>query len=358
MKRSTLIAAGMAAALAPVSAYAVMGMQVDFSGNGQIAGSTLVPGIEWKFGDVIIDDLVLNNEGTQTKTVGVYGQSWSPNLANGGYWSYQFIIDEAEATSTLGGAGAVITTPVNGEFKLFWNPAPFVVDGTDHRDGTCHGTLGGDPLCGGQVEIVAGEIFLSTIGSSGEMSLSQTNDTVNEIDQVPFLTNISNPAFNDVGSTSLSGSTGTGFIVDVKTQNRDYVVNDMVDTNIFLVDIILSVGLGAPWSVSNESLVTESVAGKVADFGVAENWDDVGDSIDGDASIDGPVNDVRCNFDGDDNGTPLDPDDDINYLCDIQFETTGAAGFNGQTVSEPAPLLLMGIGLGLMGFLSRRARKA
>ena len=43
--------------------------------------------------------------------------------------------------------------------------------------------------------------------------------------------------------------------------------------------------------------------------------------------------------------------------CDTQFETASVSSFLGDPVPEPATIAMMGLGLGLMGFIGRRTRR-
>lgn len=397
MRRSALtsLAAATALALGSPVVSAQTGMQFAPAGNGSIAGSLFFPQVVWNEGDVIVDnawfrdssatvpgpdgilgtaDDLPNLPGAEIgASVGIYGQAWSdvpmqdPSF---GYFTFQYEFQDGlmwQAEGAMGAMDPVYTQSAivvndsngttdagetsiaasGGRWQMFFTPGvDFPEDTGIHFSGACHGgELGSQPACAGPIKILEGviELVAPAPPDSAVFSLDQAGLAEQPIEtNTPVSAGPTNPAFADVGTRTIEGSEPMD--IDILWQNDLWIVNNLVGTSMTF-DTNLSNGLLAPYENEALNTPTINVAGREAFFGEDQAW-----GTGPFAGSFGPLNNFACNV----NPAGGFPDGE---WCDVQVRQEGSSEFRGTRIPEPAPLLLMGLGIALMGFLGRRGTR-
>lgn len=335
-------------------AHAAVGIQIDPKGAKNLSAA-IVEELSFSTGNVLFDECfgTLGETAVEATSCTMYGQSSirSTNLAAFGFagagfpnaiLTFGFSIPIDVWLPTAGDFANQVQVQnragQKGTFKLYLdlngldNGSATLEDGTfssstigpADKSGEGFSNLGNDTVQAGVIELLAGDMALVDEGNpTGLFGLPITgNSNSVEFDE---LVESNRPVRGTTSSYSA--------VVDVKTQNKNYVVNDLVNTGFSLegvaadiTNLLASINLPSAegWLVGR--VVTNDVDYGSVGSGLAGNdWDCESSSQAG--------------------------------SCDYQVLSKGSFKFRGQQVSEPTTLAILGLGVGAMGLVQRR-RKA
>lgn len=295
------IAAAVALAASAAGANA---LQIDFTGTGTIAGSQNFASIAWDSDSAVIKDI--QDAGGSENTVGtLYLQNkFSFGTGIDQVITQQLILPiliSAETAGNFTNYTIEIDASRASIFKFFLDKTPNV----NSVAGTGYGDLNGGSLDADQVEILAGEVY--AIDESGWGLLVQNNSALKDL------------AANrpDVDTRKINGS--TNLLLNVTSQDTDWVVSDIVGAGIFFDLSLQDLAFSAPYATGN--LAAAKVVNVTPNFGT--------DKIQDNACV----------------GTAT---------CDFELAQSGNSLFYDKPVPEPTGLALAGLGLTLLGFARRR----
>lgn len=256
-----------------------------------------------------LNTFVFNDGGSSTATLPVTGTQWTVQAT-----IFEQAIGVGTATATF--------IPLGGFVSIFYNNAVVANDitGLGYNAGT---------------EILRGTI----VGGSGGFTDVTRLTCPDGVTGTNCPTNLDNLGDNNLpGVLSHTGSGQSTIKVDIGA-----TMGDFIDTNFFLSDItsfdFLLTGfedandsgqLVAPFNQANPSQLV---------VGIAPSYSNVAGAL---------INGGDCA--ADDNGV-------FTQRCDFHFQTTNVTSFRTQQVPEPGALALAGLGLGLLGFYSRRRKQ-
>lgn len=343
--KKTLLSATLAGALAASGGAMAAGViAIDPTGSMGPAGFQ-VDDIGMSAGYSLMKDLIPGgSDGTfySQAHVRLLGNPAFPNAM----LTYQFGINTESAD--IGGTLQIGDAGVAGDFSLFFDPDS--TDGTvgidqldsDSGDGIGYGDMNGSTAALGQVKLLDATITMQAAvfltPNLGDLAfrywLSQNQQSDTDPQQVATI-----------------NWAGTGnFVIDVTTQNRDYVVNEMVGASASLEDIkLLGQGNSAPAQTNDRPTNIVGVPIVASDYGDVVVGVSVSDDFpNGVVShvVDVPVNDQTCNGAG------------FGVTCIATFQTSGTLDFDGPSVAEPSMLGLVGLGLAMTGFVGARRRRS
>jgi hypothetical protein len=311
--KKALLASAVVLGLGAGSVQAATGLQFQVAGNGNIAGSVLLQGIGGGNGSLLANDMLpVITGGDIPLTIDgfVYAQNSIVVQGLPGIFTWQAIIpvtatvDNASPPAGPGGDNEQVrytNRAAASTWAMYWDTSPAVNSNLGNGYGTLNGAIGGGA---GQTLILSGTVSISN--ATGFFEVSQ-----NAAGTVGTLA-VNRP---DITTIDMTGS--LDLAVDVTFQDTGFVVNDLVGASVDL--IATSLGPKAPYATNVNA--NRSVVGVLADFGAT------------------PVNDFACG------GGPA---------CDLEMQISEAMTFNGEQVPEPMTLALLGAGLGLVGFASRK----
>jgi len=228
-------------------------------------------------------------------------------------------------TPTLTGSVDAIGTALNlsstgsaGVFKMYFDD-----------------TRAGSPLSATTADMAAG----STLGPGNTFTdgvlIASGSLTIGNAGSVFGISNQSGTGTSDLAvnnATQTISTTGTAILkIDFDFNNTDYIVNDLLTAT---VDLSTVNSLATPFNQTALNGLPNELAS--AEFAGGTQMPNYG--------TDG-VNNFKC---GAFENTP----------CDFQMQMNTTFSTNAKQVPEPSILALMGLGLGVFGFMSRRRRNA
>jgi len=323
--KKTLITAGIGLALASPMASA---LNIDFSGSGNIGGSTYFKEINFGSDNAIIQNQL--SEVATTTSATIYAQNaFSFGGTSTDVITYQMILPVVATVTkfTVGVDPAAsvsfsLDTTRTSHFNLYLDQMVNGLDTvtTNISTGDGYGDLGGGGLNMGQVNIATGEIS-GIIGTTGSVASDTTQlGTINPIDTIDGTVNGS-----AVNSEENRGSMAVN--INITTQNRNFVVSELTATSL---TVDLQVSDFSFQSAFPTVEASDNVVGYAAKF-----------SSDGGGGL---INALT---------TCVSTKVDNSGTCDGQYQIGSNATFKDKPVPEPMSLALFGLGLGLLGF-SRR----
>lgn len=302
-----------AIAAGSANAYA---LNIDFGGNGNIAGSYYTDQLAMLTSSAILTG-VQDPAGLALANAGFFyaqAQYILPGSASPSVMTWQLAVPVLTTTlpgSTPGFASLYdvsLTGP--GVFKMFISELGNA--GTSVLSGDGFGDVNGGSLVGDQVEIAAGTVTLS---STFVLSLLEFLGT-GPLDSCG-VGDPCNPFFGGATSESLNGS--ANFNVDITSRNTSYIVSELD-------------ALSLDMNLQNLSFTAPFVPPNVASTEVVNYTAFLGD--------DSWQNDTCVSAGG--------------TFCDFEMQIGGNSLFFDAPVPEPTSLALAGLGLSAFGLIRRR----
>lgn len=320
MKTKFVLKASVAAvALAlSASASAFSTVQVQFAGNGAVAGSVIADKLDAEPGNILFDNIEPTAAFPGLTSMNVLGHgtaTWKFGATSlnplGIEVTYVFGVPAvATVTSTFGGTDSIfhLATAGGGYFQVYQDNTPNsnALAGTGFNDGTL--------LFSGTFRPQAA-LASYTLTTTGPLAIL---DQFNTDDLAGLLTE------------TISGS--ATYSIDVTYQDFGFILNDISTFSPTGDDVSINTSTLTPFNSVDPSASFQNVT----DTGtVAVNYGD-------DTSAGEFVNNNLC-------GT-LAP-------CDLHAQGDANMTFtSGQIIPEPESLVLLGLGLGAMGLISRRRK--
>jgi hypothetical protein len=335
----TLLAAGLSLAMTSTGAWALQGIQIDPTGTGTIGNSFIANGLGSDFGDALLQSL-FNVSGGNTGTVYAHNVFDLGTLDPGELTFTMWMeADTSPTTTDLGGGitlidpnNVILTNPAghSSYFALFYDPLTGGTLAANHDTGA--GYDDGIKLAEGRVSI---DLDPGTGSSNFTVTLNLASPNV--------------PLDTEAGSIMSADINGNIFLnveFFALPALGTYLINDLVTLDI---DLEVNGGIRTPFDAVRASDV---VGGTADDDGAGD--DTVGATLSPGADTE---NDFTCGIAG--NQTPglnITGGVAVDQDCDAQVQITTVLDFNAESVPEPTTLGLIGAGLGLAGFFSRRRK--